>query len=204
MFWFSQGNTYLYCFSILLHKIASDRVSLNVTLSAPDLFSHLHVNPVIVPGRIELWVMRHPCYWSEGGGFFKHRGPSVHSHVQHCTPVSSTVHSLLITPQIQLFNFSCDENFPLVSDTIKTTISNSHNWNNFSQFDSASVWVYNLDSCDPIDEDAVSLHALTDQFCLVLFAQQNLNSFSSLYFISLIVIFTPWSWFSTEAFDRIK
>ena len=62
MFWFSQGNTYLYCFSILLHKIASDRVSLNVTLSAPDLFSHLLVNPVIVPGRIELWVMRHPCY----------------------------------------------------------------------------------------------------------------------------------------------
>ena len=37
---------------------------------------------------------------------------------------------------------------------------------------------------EPIVGDAVSLHAITDQFCLVLFAQQNLNTFRQ-YFISL-------------------
>ena len=38
---------------------------------------------------------------------------------------------------------------------------------------------------ETIFEDAVSLHALIDQFYLELFAQQNLNTFRQ-YFISLI------------------
>ena len=102
-----------------------------------------------------------------------------------------SVHSPLITPQIQLFNFSCDEKFPLGSDTIKNKKKNTIHILEFTlaYFDSLdSQFQFTIKIPEPIVGAAVSLHAITDQFCLVLFAQQNLNTFRH-HFISLIYIF---------------
>ena len=113
----------------------------------------------------------------------------VQSSVQYCTPARYTVHSVhspLITPQIQLFNFSCDENFPLGSDTIKNKTSNPYIFKFYFVvfIPTPSQFQFTIKFPEPIVGDAVSLHAITDQFCLVLFAQQNLNTFRQ-YFISL-------------------
>ena len=63
-------------------------------------------------------------------------------------------------------------------------------WNfTLAYFDSLdSQFQFTTKIPEPIVGAAVSLHAITDQFCLVLFAQQNLNTFRQ-YFISLIYIF---------------